>query len=155
MKSIVVCGLVLVSGCASSTMIRTTSQSPVTAATEERACADVPVDERDRGLLAHRERVAGVEALERHYNPKTNSQPSGAAIVVRAAPGVTEQWLDRVIECHVVHAARAGAERTDPLAVEDTTVAVTPTATGFRIAITADSPVRAREVIARARGLVD
>jgi hypothetical protein len=64
--------------------------------------------------------------------------------------------MDRVIECHLAHRAASGiaAGGAGPLDVDDARVAVSPTATAFRIAITSENPDTAREVIAKSRALI-
>ena len=65
--------------------------------------------------------------------------------------------MDRVIECHLAYRANRGAASTpstDPLDIDDTRVAISPTATGFRIAITSDNPEVARAVIESGRALI-
>jgi hypothetical protein len=123
---------------------------------EASACSDVPAAERDLGPLGHRDRIAGVEVLQDRLYPKQMPQPSGVAVYVRATPGMTEQWLDRVLECHLAHrAAIAGTteDRSDPFLVEDARIGVSPTSDGFRIAITTRDVAAAREIIGRARAV--
>jgi hypothetical protein len=124
---------------------------------ERRACAEVPEAERAQGPFARRDRIERVETLRQIGNPKLVAPLSGVAVTVRATPGVTEQWMDRVIECHLAYRANRGATSTpstDPLDIDDTRVAISPTATGFRIAITSDNPEVARAVIESGRSLI-
>jgi hypothetical protein len=121
---------------------------------EASACSDVPAADRDLGPLGHRDRISGVEVLQDRPYPKQMLQPAGVAIYVRATPGMTEQWLSRVLECHMAHEATAMAstsDRHDPFLVEDARVALSPTSDGFRITITTKDVGAAREIIDRAR----
>jgi hypothetical protein len=125
---------------------------------EQSACADVPEAERDRGPLSRRDRIAAVEPLSERAYPKEMPQPAGVAVYLRASPGVTEQWLGRVIECHLAHHAVVGDRMPDPVSplfVDDARVALSSTGDGFRIAITARDVTTARAIIERARALVE
>ena len=134
---------------------------------EQFACADVGPEDRDLGPFARKERIVAIEPLSARPWAKGMPQPSGIAVYVRATPGLTEQWLDRVIECHLAHHAVVGnriPDRDSPLFVDDTTnsghigpvrVALSTYGEGFRIAITARDIDAAREVIERGRSLVE
>ncbi|MCL2448253.1 MAG: hypothetical protein FWD17_04850 [Polyangiaceae bacterium] len=125
-------------------------------ADEASACAEVPVEDRDLGPLASRSRIAGVEDLSEHVHPKELAQPVGAAIVVRATPGLTAEWLGRLISCHMAHHAVVGngiADAASPLFVSDARIAVSSTGDGFRISITANDVDAARQIIERAHAM--
>jgi hypothetical protein len=69
---------------------------------------------------------------------------------------MTEQWLGRVIECHLAHRATLGdaaADRASSPFADDTQVLVSSTPTSFRVAITSTDVDTARSVIARAERL--
>jgi hypothetical protein len=148
----------LLGGCASA-QSRALAADP--AAAERLACADVSEAERDLGPFAPHDRVVRVEPVNRVVSPKAPAPLAGVALYVRATPGLTEQWVDRVIECHVAHhaahRAETGAPVADdvgcPLAVDDTRIAVSPTSTGFRVAITSPDPEVARELLEKGRAL--
>jgi hypothetical protein len=127
------------------------------AVAEQAACAEVPDADRDQGPFARRDRIVGVEELEERANTKVAPHPVGAAVYVRAAPGMTQQWLDRVIECHLAHRAATGAVAAGADAspfVPDAQVSVSSRATSFRVAITSKDLDTARSVIAKAERLV-
>jgi hypothetical protein len=124
---------------------------------ERAACAEVPDADRDEGPFARRERIVGVEELREKTYPKAPPQPVGVAVYVRAAPGVTEQWVGRVIECHLAHRAVVGdriADRDSPLFAEDAKIRVSSTPTAFRVAITSLDLDVARSVIEKGNRLV-
>lgn len=124
---------------------------------EQAACVDVPEADRDQGPFARRDRIMGLQPLSERPYPKQMLQPAGVAVYLRATPGLTEQWLGRVLECHMAHHAVVGdriASRS-PLFVDDVRVAMSSTGDGFRIAITTRDPAAAREVIERARTLAE
>ncbi len=125
-------------------------------AIEQSACVDVPASARDEGPLVRRD-VAGVRTLQDRPNEKTMLQPAGVAVYLRATPGMTEEWLGRILECHLAHHGVVGERMTDhasPLFVEDTRIALSSTGDGFRIAITSRNVSTAREIIERAQTLV-
>ncbi len=125
---------------------------------ERAACYEVPDAERDAGPFAHRDQIAGVEVVRERLYPKAPPQAIGVVVTLRATRGETEQWLGRVIECHMAHRAVVGArmaQQTCPLAVDDARVGLSSTPTGFRVAITSKDLSVARSVIDSCRGLVD
>lgn len=125
---------------------------------ERAACADVSDSDRDRGPFARPDRITDVEVLRDRPYPKEMLQPAGAAIYVRASAGLTEEWMARVLECHLAHHAVVGDRmigRPSPLFVDDARVSLSSTGDGFRIAITTHDVSAAREIIERARGLVE
>jgi hypothetical protein len=125
---------------------------------EQAACFEVPDAERDAGPFARREQIAGVEVLRERANTKAAVQPVGVAIYLRTAPGMTEQWIGRVIECHLAHQAVVGtrlAEQACPLSVEDARIGLSSTPTGFRVSITSKDVTVARSLIDRCHALVD
>ncbi|MGD0674906.1 MAG: hypothetical protein ABSC94_05770 [Polyangiaceae bacterium] len=125
---------------------------------EQAACADVPEADRDEGPLSPRTHIVALELLRERPYPKEMLQLAGVAMYLRAAPGQTEQWLDRVLECHLAHHAVVGARmpnRASPLFVDDVRIALSSTGDGFRIAITTHDEAAAREVVQRAKSLVE
>jgi hypothetical protein len=124
---------------------------------EKAACAEVPDTDRDQGPFANRGHVERVEEVRERLFPKAPPQLVGAAVYVRATPGLTEQWLGRVIECHLAHRASLGGLASDqavsPFA-EDARVSVSSTPTSFRVAITSPDIAVARSVVAKAERLV-
>lgn len=101
-----------------------------TAARESDACRFVPAAE-----------VDAVEPLYATVHEHTSAQKRllGAKLLVRPAPGITAESLDRAVECHV-------ARRVD----EPLEIAVKRTAAGFEVDVVAPTIADAREVLARA-----
>lgn len=124
---------------------------------EETLCADVPAAERDQGPLSSPARITAVEPLSERPHPKEFAQPSGAAVYLLATPGLTQEWLGRVLACHIAHHAVVGdrvPDITSPLYVENARIAVSSTGDGFRIAITSTDVDTARLIIERANAIV-
>ena len=124
---------------------------------EHLACAEVPDADRDLGPFARRDRIVGIEAVRDRVYPKASPQLFGVNVTIRATPGVTEQWIGRVIDCHVAHYAVVGvdvAPPPSPVLVHGATVQVFSTADGFRVSITSKDIDVAREVLRAGRALV-
>jgi hypothetical protein len=141
-------------GCTSTRLASAPRMAPADA--ERAACAEVPDADRDQGPFARRERIVSVSEVRDKVYPKAPPQLVGAAVYVRATPGVTEQWLGRVIECHLAHRAAAGdlaSDRSSPFS-ENARVSVSSTSTMFRVAITSPDIDVARSVLAKSERLV-
>ncbi len=123
---------------------------------ERVACTGVPSKDRDAGPFADRGRIESIEILRDRTWAKGMIQPIGVAIDLRSEPGITEQWLSRILECHMAHQAVVGRTAYDssPLAQYGSKVTVTATATGFRVTITSKDIDVARSVIAKGESLV-
>ncbi|MDP9150981.1 MAG: hypothetical protein M3O36_13710 [Myxococcota bacterium] len=124
--------------------------------TERSACVGVPDAERVEGPFARKERIAGVTVIRDRPFPKGMEQSVGVAVYLRAEPGMTQQWLGRVTECHLAHHAVAGRLENDhcPLSFDDAKVNVSSTPDGFRLAITSRDSDVARSVIASGQELL-
>jgi hypothetical protein len=122
---------------------------------ERLACAEVPDRDRDAGILAMRGQIVAVEEVRDKVFPKAPPQLVGVRIDVRATPGVTQQWIGRVIGCHAAHYAVAGAAGApaSPVLVPGARVRVSSTADGFRISITSDDLDVARQALSAGRAL--
>lgn len=125
--------------------------------TERSVCVDIPAPARDSGPLANPAQITGVEVVSERVYPKAPPQPVGVAVTVRAEPGLTEQWLGRLIECHLAHQAVVGreADRDPLLSVSDATISVSSTATGFRITFTSNKTDVARELVDRGKSMIE
>jgi len=123
---------------------------------ERLACADVPTADRDAGPFADKSRIEEVQVLRDRTWAKGMTQPVGVAVYLRAEPGLTEQWVSRVLECHLAHVAVVGRTAYDfsPLSPYGAKVTVGSTATGFRVTITSPDIDTARAVIAKGESLV-
>lgn len=126
---------------------------------EARACVGLNPDDRDASPFAHVDDIAGVEPLiERTGTSKVPGQrTSGAIVTFRAVPGMTAEWLQRVVDCHLARNAALGhvvPEMTNcPLVPNGVQARVRSTGNGFAVAIRSDDASTAREVLARAQRL--
>jgi hypothetical protein len=131
-------------------------QAAQTLRTQEASlCYGVPDADRERGPLAQTNEVMSIRVLkDRHLFAKGPLVPIGVAIDLRAERGETEQWLGRVVACHVAHAAVVGRNRYDgPLEVPDAQASVSATGIGFRVTITSKDLDVARSVVSRSNDL--
>jgi hypothetical protein len=124
-------------------------------------CSGVPEAERQRPPFLQPSVIEGVRPFigERRYIKFTEPELHGAEILVRAAPGVTKQWVARAIRCHVAWhdvgglAARDGFE--DPLIVGRPDLSFTETETGFVIRIAGHDKAEGEEILRRAQRLTE
>lgn len=126
---------------------------------EVRSCVGISDSDRDTSPFEHREDVASVEPLvvgtggARGQTPRTE----GATITFRAVPGMTAQWLQRVVDCHLARNAAVGQDAPEmtscPLALKGASARVTGTDTGFAVAVRSDDSSTAQEILRRARAL--
>ena len=138
---------------------------------EARACVGIAESDRDRSPFDHRENVASVEPLyvmDRGAVDVSGSGPAqpprgtrhlaGAVVMLRAAPGMTAEWLQRVVDCHLARNAALGHEVPEmpycPLVPNGAEATVTPARGGFAVTIQSDVPASAEEVLRRSRGLL-
>jgi len=140
------------SGCAES------AAPPPAAAEAARACAGVPDAQARASLIDLRHDVESVEPVRETALVKASFTRSGGVdIRVRAGPGMTAQWLARLVECHVaLEAAGAVCGTAEcPLGLARVATSVSSEPTGFVIAIRSDDIAVAREITRRSRLLFD
>jgi hypothetical protein len=124
---------------------------------ERSACAAVPDRDRDEGLFAMRDQIVGVQEVRDRVFPKAPPQLVGVRIDLRATPGVTEQWIGRIIGCHVAHYAVVGGAPAvpSPILVPGAQVRVSSTSDGFRVSVTSNDADVARQALGAGRALLD
>jgi hypothetical protein len=132
-QTVSVLALVLVAACA----------GPRSASEAAQACAGLSAAVVERAVDDLRSNVEGVAPIHDGAGPKALPHTIGAAVQVRASPGMTASWLGRVLQCD---AARRGA--LVPAGAESE---VTATAAGFSVAVRSRDPDLAREIELRAR----
>lgn len=123
---------------------------------EASACAGIADEDRDTSPFEHRADIASVAPLvERTNNGKqTAMHEVGATVTFRAVPGMTAEWLQRLVDCHLARNAVLGhdlAAMPDcPLVPRGVTARVHSVGDGFAVDIRGDGADATREVIARA-----
>lgn len=127
---------------------------------EQRFCSGIPPEDRDMSPFVHREEITVVETVKRDpriYGGPASSTPNGARVAFKAVPGLTGEWLQRLVDCHLARNSVVGT--TDPtmsycpLAVPHATASVVSTGNGFGVDITSDDQESVREIIKRAEAL--
>jgi hypothetical protein len=136
-----------------------TTSTPQYAATADDICSGVPARERQLGLLAFRDNIVSVAPLnEFHYAGKAKYiRTEGAVIKLRATPGISIPWLERVNGCHV---ALIGAGRlpgnqttTDPFSLTGTTVTAAEVYAGYVLSVRGASVEAVHEILRRSYAL--
>ena len=124
-------------------------------------CVGIPARERDLGILAYRDAIAGARSLNESTRVgKTEvSHLRGVAIAVRAQPGMSAPWLARVASCHATLASsqsRPSGEggANDPLLVPGATVRVEESGTTYIVSIRVPDEQAALEVARRTQTLL-
>ncbi len=128
---------------------------------EARACVGITPDDRDISPFEHKEDIATVEPL--NVGAGGAKQPSmrlvGATVTFRAVQGMTTEWLQRVIECHVARNAALGHVVPEmpncPLVPNGVEAHVTSSGNDFAVAIRSNDMPVAQEILARARRLLE
>jgi len=131
---------------------------------EARACVGLADADRDTSPFDHREEIASVEPLTADVasgiagKGGTRTVTEGAIITFRAVPGMTAQWLQRLVDCHLARNAALGHEVPEmplcPLVLKNVTATVTPTDSGFAVAVRSNDSQTVQEVLRRSRALV-
>lgn len=131
-------------------------------AAEDRACAGLPDTERAESPFSHREDIADVRELTEEEpvgSGATVSRVIGATIVFRPVPGLTAEWLTRLVECHLARNSALGHDVPEmgdcPLVPAGVTAHVRTVIDGFAVDVRAPGADGAREVLRRAHAMVD
>lgn len=88
------------------------------------------------------------------------TRTTGAEVTFRAVPGMTAEWLQRLVDCHVARNGVIGYAQTTramprcPLAVADVQTEVRSVGDGFTVAIRSDDRDTAEEILRRAKALI-
>jgi hypothetical protein len=128
---------------------------------EERSCGGIAPDDRDISPFEHLEDLVSVEPLD-HLARRAGrrlSRVDGVRIVLRAVPGLTEQWLQRVIDCHLARNSSLGHEVPEmvdcPLVPRGVEATVRAVHGGFAVELRAGDEETANEILKRARRLLE
>lgn len=126
---------------------------------EAKSCAGIPDDDRDLSPFYHREDISDVKPHMAEMRPgkKVGQKTIGAEITFRAVPGMTVEWLQRIVDCHIARAASVGAMPDMaycPLMPKDVVAKVSSTGNGFTVTVTSENAESAAEIVKRANALV-
>jgi hypothetical protein len=126
----------------------------------DQECAGIPAKERELGILAYRDSIGGVRPLKEktRVGKWETTHDRGVEIAVRAQPGMSAPWLERVATCHIAlaTAGRGGAstDATDPLLVAGATVRVEEADTGFIVSVRVPDDASVSEISRRTQALL-
>jgi len=125
---------------------------------EAQACAGISDDDRDISPFYHREDITGVQPAYQHITGKqARDEAVGAVVTFRAVPGLTVEWMQRIVECHVARNNALGNDTPEmpycPLVPKGITAKVSSTGDGFAVTIESQNPNTAKEVLRRAQAL--
>jgi hypothetical protein len=133
--------------------------SAALASAETSACAGISEDDRDISPFYHREDIQSVSPYSENVKSSRGSVSKvvGATVVFRALPGMTAEWLQRVVDCHLARAAAAGHEMPEmdycPLELKGVKAKVASAGDGFAVNISADDDNTAEQIKKRAMAL--
>jgi hypothetical protein len=116
------------------------------ASTGDVACAGLSDAEIRDAVAELRTRTDRVERIYEAPSPKAPPRTAGAVVYVQATRQMTAQWLNRVIQCSAAGPARDRS----PVALAGARGEVSPTATGFAVAVRSNDAVVAEEIVRRA-----
>jgi hypothetical protein len=123
---------------------------------ENTRCAGVNEAQPTAAILGG-QTVLGVRPLYSGKDPSkgdANEELHGAIVTVAAEPGVTPEWLNRMLECHSA-AATLGqlTDETDPFFLPGAVVDITvqPAKDGFAINVSTNSPQDGQRILDRAK----
>lgn len=126
---------------------------------EANACAGIGPEDR---AISPFERTADLASVEPLWPPGTNAATKlpderalGAVVTFRAVPGMTAEWLQRTVDCHLARNAALGHDLPEmencPLVPKGVQARVISAGEAFAVQIEAQDPATAREVLERAR----
>ncbi|MBZ0122196.1 MAG: hypothetical protein K8H88_34700 [Sandaracinaceae bacterium] len=126
---------------------------------EGRACAGIDEAERDMSPFAHRDDIRSVEPLR--VDVPAGRQPiarlRGATVTFRAVQGMTVEWLQRSVDCHLARNAALGHDVPEmeycPLVPNGVTARVRSVGDGFAVDVRANDDATAQEILRRAGAL--
>lgn len=124
---------------------------------EASACAGLSETDRDTSPLLRGGDVARVDEL-RSAMGAIKGNPArvvGASVTIRAVPGLTKEYLQRLVSCHVTRNSAMGHAMPEmaacPLAVKGATATVESADGAFRVDVRGDDDAAAAEILKRAR----
>jgi hypothetical protein len=128
---------------------------------EASACAGIPEEDRDLSPFDHPEDIRSVSKVseELKIGKAVSPRTAGAEVIFRAVPGLTAEWLQRVVDCHLARNAAIGHEAASadmpncPLTVRGAQASVRSVGDGFAVTIRSTDSAAAAEIQRRAESL--
>lgn len=128
---------------------------------EASACSGISEEDRDVSPFMHGADIRAVSPLQEEVKTGkvTSSRVAGAEVVFNAVPGMTTEWLQRLVDCHLARNASIGHEAAAaempycPLTLRGAQARVRSVGDGFAVAIRADDVETSNEILKRAKSL--
>lgn len=126
---------------------------------EASACAGVSERDRELSPFERREDISRVAPLREDFTTarEIRSHTTGVVVTFRAVPGLTAEWLQRAVNCHLARNAALGHQVPEmpdcPLVPNGVSATVRSTGDGFAVALRADDPAALEELQRRAQTL--
>ena len=127
---------------------------------EARSCRDVPAADRDMSPFDHQDDIARVENISENTGPSVElggATKGGVRVFFAARPGMTAEWLQRVVDCHMARNAVMHYQMSEmehcPLNIRGATAQVTSTGNGFAVSVVSTDSAVARKIQSQARAL--
>lgn len=124
---------------------------------EARACTGIDDADRDVSPFAHGADIRSVSQFreEKVVGKNRVTRDAGATIVFRATPGLTVEWLQRIVDCHLARNAAVGHDMPEmaycPLVPRGVQANVRSVGDGFAVDVRADDAETAEEIWRRAQ----
>lgn len=124
---------------------------------EARACAGLSDEDRDMSPFEHNADIQSVTQFreEKIMGRNKTMRDAGATIVFRATPGLSTEWLQRIVDCHVARNAAVGHDMPEmaycPLVPRGAQATVRSVGNGFAVDVHADDAATATEIWNRAQ----
>ena len=122
---------------------------------EATACDGIPGSDRVESPFAHREDIIDVEEL--HLSEPDGTVLLGARVQFRDIPGLTAEWLQHVVNCHLARNAALGHDVPEssycPLVPRGARATVQAGSYGYFIEVVSDDERSGREIQRRAMAL--
>ena len=134
--------------------------NPVLVDAEARSCAGISEEDRDTSPFYHREDIQSVSPLTTKTQSGKGgviSKEVGSTVVFRAVPGLTAEWLQREVDCHIARSAAGGHNMPEmdycPLMVKAVKATVSSVGNGFAVDISGEDHATIAEIQKRAQAL--
>ncbi len=124
---------------------------------EAGACAGVADDDRDMSPFLHTSDIERVTQLREQQGPQGITRDAGATVVFHSSPGMTREWLESVINCHLARNRAVGHDMSEmgycPLMPRGVQAKVRSVREGLAVDLRSDDPATVAEIWRRARRL--
>jgi hypothetical protein len=133
--------------------------SAALAEAEKNACAGLSDEDRDMSPFNHREDIQSISDYAETVKSGKGSTTKvvGSTVVFRAVPGLTAEWLQRVVDCHVARVAAVGHDMPEMpyclLVPNGAKAKVVSAGNGFAVNVFADDAATIAEIKKRAEAL--